>query len=97
MSERASRNRVICSDRQVPEGWVVVGLYHNGACGGSGDNALIIKRPGRREVIWRDSPMPNGYVEVRATRSEHCPGSGNNALLIEREAAGPERDRTPDS
>jgi len=87
MSERASRNRVICGNREVPEGWVVVGLYHNEACSGDGDNALIIKRPGRRELIWSSSPIPPGYTRVKATHSDHCPGDGDNALVIEREDA----------
>ncbi len=84
MSERASKNRVICRDRQVPEGWVVVGVYRNDACSGDGDNALIIKRPSRREVIWASSPIPAGYAEVKTTHSEHCPGDGDNAVVIER-------------
>jgi len=76
---------VICRDREVPDGWVVVGVYHNDACPGEGDNGLIIKRPGRREVTWRESPVPSGYATVRATRSESCPGEWDNAWLIERQ------------
>ena len=83
MSERASRNRVICAERPVPEGWVVIGVYHNEACDGGDDNALIIKRPSRREVVWSESPIPHGYRVTRKTHSDHCPGDGDNAVLIE--------------
>jgi hypothetical protein len=85
VTERASRNRVVCRDREVPEGWVVVAVYHNPACPGDGDNALAIKRPGRRELVWAESPIPEGFMAIRTTRSQHCPGDGDNALLIERD------------
>jgi hypothetical protein len=64
---------------------VVVAVYHNAACPGDGDNALVIKRPGRREVVWAESPIPDGYTVVRPARSQHCPGDGDNAIVIERD------------
>jgi hypothetical protein len=82
--ERASRNRVICRNREVPEGWVVVGVYHNPACEGDADNALIIKKPGKTEVIWVESPLPAGYERIRPTHSDHYPGDGDNAIVIRR-------------
>ena len=85
MTDRASRNRVICRDRGVPDGWVVVAVYHNSACSGEGDNALVIKRPGRRDVVWSESPIPDGYSVAKPTHSEHFPGDGENALVIESE------------
>lgn len=85
MSDRASRNRVICAQRTVPAGWVVIGEYHNPACPGDGNNALIIKQPGRREVVSKYWPIPEGYTTVRGTSSEHCAGDGENAWLIEKE------------
>lgn len=84
MSERASRNRVICSGRPVPRGWVIIGCYHNPACPGEAANAAIIKRPGRREVVCTVSPIPDGWRKLEQTRSEACPGEGNNAWVIER-------------
>lgn len=84
MSDRASRNRVICSGQPVPPGWVVIGYYHNQACPGEAANASIIKRPGRREVVCADSPIPEGWRKLRSARSEHCPGDGDNAWVIER-------------
>ena len=80
----ARRHRLICRDRAVPEGWVVVGHAHSAACPGEEDNALVVKRPGRTEVVWDGSPVPAGYTRVRRTRSEHCPGEGDNAWVIER-------------
>jgi hypothetical protein len=82
--ERASRNRVVCRARGVPAGWVVVGVYHNPACDGDGDNALIVKRPGTTEVVWLESPVPEGYDRVRPARSDHFPGDGDNAIVIRR-------------
>ena len=84
MATPARRNRLICKDRAVPEGWVVVGHSHSPACPGTGDNVWIIKRPGRREVVAASSPVPAGYSRVRPTRSQHCPGEGDNAWWIER-------------
>ena len=81
---KASRHRVICADRQVPPGGVVIELGFNQACPGEGDNSMVIKRPGRREVICEASPVPDGYERVRRTRSESCPGEGENGWLIER-------------
>jgi hypothetical protein len=92
---KASRNRVICGDRPVPNGWVVVGHYHNPACEGDGANALIVKRAGRREVVCADSPIPDGYRELSPTHSESCPGDGDNARLIERIEDGPRRRSLP--
>ena len=92
VAQPARRNRLICKDRAVPEGWVVIGQAHSPACPGAGDNAWIIKRPGRREVVAAASPVPAGYARVRPTRSAHCPGDGDNAWLIERGAdAGSDR------
>ena len=92
MSEsKASRNRVVCGDRPVPDGWVVVGHYHNPACDGDGANALIIKRAGRREVVCIDSPIPEGYRQLAPTHSDSCPGDGDNARLIERTDDGSRR------
>jgi hypothetical protein len=82
--ERASRNRVVCRSRDVPAGWVVVGVYHNPACDGEGDNALIIKKPGKTEVVWSSSPVPEGFERVRPSHSDHCPGDGDNAIVIQR-------------
>lgn len=84
MGDRASRHRVVCAGRPVPDGWVVIGQYHNPACDGDGNNALIIKRPGQREVVCAESPIPEGYVRTRQVRSESCPGDRENAWLIER-------------
>jgi hypothetical protein len=84
MGDRASRHRVICVGRPVPEGWVIIGSYHNPACDGGGDNALIIKRPGRREVVCGDSPIPEGYAKTRPARLDSCPGEHDNAWVIER-------------
>lgn len=83
-NDPARRNRLICKERQIPEGWVVVGQTHSPACPGDGDNAWVVKRPGRLEVVWERSPLPQGYTRVRRTRSEHCPGDGDNAWTIER-------------
>jgi hypothetical protein len=83
-SDPARRNRLICRDREIPPGWVLVGHAHSLACPGEGDNALVIKRPGRLELVCEGSPVPEGYVRVRRTRSEHCPGEGDNAWLIQR-------------
>jgi glutathione synthase len=91
-AQPARRNRLICKDRSVPEGWVAIGETHSPACPGAGDNAWIIKRPGRREVVAAASPVPAGYARVRPTRSAHCPGEGDNAWVIERGAgAGDDR------
>ena len=84
MSDRASRHRVICAGRRVPDGWVVIGRYANPACDGEGSNALIIKRPGRREVVCADSPVPDGYTRKRSVHLECCPGERENAWVIER-------------
>lgn len=81
------RNRLICKDRTVPDGWVVIGHAHSPACPGAAENAWIIKRPGKIEVIWESSPVPDGYSRIRRTRSEHCPGSQSNAWVIERSPA----------
>jgi hypothetical protein len=78
------RHRLICKDRAVPEGWVVIGHAHSPACPGEGENAWIVKRPGKLEVVWESSPLPDGYSRVRRTRSGHCPGEGDNAWVIER-------------
>ena len=86
MGDRASRHRVICAGRRVPDGWVIIGRYHNPACDGEGRNALIIKRPGRREVVCGDSPIPEGYVRSRSVRSEGCAGEHDNAWVIERQS-----------
>ena len=85
----ARRNRLICRERPIPAGWVVVGCAHSPACPGEGDNAWVIKRPGRRELVWEGSPVPEGYVCVRKAQSEHCPGDGDNARLIERRDPNP--------
>ncbi len=82
--DKAARNRLICAGRTVPAGWVVVGLCHSPACPGSGDNALVVKRPGRREVVGADSPVPEGWARVRPARCEGYPGAGDNGWLIER-------------
>ena len=82
MSERARRHRVICAHRDVPPGWVVIGRYHNEACEGEGENALIIKRPGRRETVCADSPVPDGWVRVREAETGECPEG--RAWVIER-------------
>lgn len=87
MSDRAARNRVVCRERGVPEGWVVVAVYHNPACGSAGDNALVVKRPGRRELVWAQSPIPGGYSATRATHSDNFPGGGENAVVIELDQA----------
>ena len=68
----------------MPDGWVVVGVYHNPACNGDDANALIIKKPGKTDVIWVESPVPAGYEVVRPTHSDHCPGDGENAIVIRR-------------
>ncbi len=75
---------MVCRDRGVPDGWVVVAVYHNPACPGDGANALVVKRPGRRDVVWSESPVPDGYSKTRSTHSEHFPGEGDNAVVIER-------------
>jgi len=82
MTERARRHRVICADREVPSGWVVIGRYHNPACDGEEANAFIIKRPGRRETICADSPIPKGWVKVREAETSGCPDG--RAWIIER-------------
>lgn len=84
VTDRASRNRVVCRDRGVPDGWVVVAVYHNPACMGEGGNALVIKRPGRRDVVWSESPIPEGFEVTKPTHSEHFPGDSDNAYVIER-------------
>jgi len=91
-SQPSRRNRLICKQRAVPEGWVVVGHAHSPACPSPGLNAWVVKRPGRREVVAAESPLPDGYRRVRPTRSTHCPGDGENAWVIERDAgAGSDR------
>ncbi len=65
---KARKNRVICRDRAIPAGWVVIGEHHSPACDGEGPNAWVIKRPGRREVVWVDSPVPEGYCRVKETK-----------------------------
>jgi len=65
---------------------VVVAIYHNPACSGEGDNALVVKRPGRREVVWSGSAIPDGYSVTKPTHSKHFPGDGENAAVIERQA-----------
>jgi hypothetical protein len=85
-SQPARRNRLICKQRAVPDGWVVVGHAHSPACPGAGLNAWVVKRPGRREVVAASSPLPDGYARVRPTRSTNCPGEGENAWVIERDA-----------
>jgi hypothetical protein len=82
------RNRLICKNHPVPEGWVVIGHTHSPACPAAGDNAWVIKLPGRLEVVWESSPVPDSFLRVRRTRSEHCPGDGDNAWVIERITAG---------
>jgi hypothetical protein len=82
MTDRARRHRVICADREVPAGWVVIGFYHNPACEGRGPNAYVIKRPGKRETVCADSPIPEGYVKVR--EAEITDDSGGAAWVIER-------------
>lgn len=78
------RNRLICKERTVPKGWVVIGHAHSPACPGEGENTWIVKRPGKLEVVWEASPVPPGYARVRRTRCESCPGDGDNAWVIER-------------
>ena len=78
---KARRNRLICRTARVPEGWVVVGRHHSGACGGEGANALVIKLPGRREVVVGDSPVPDGYRRVKRADLE---GEAEPGWLIER-------------
>jgi len=85
MSERARRHRVICADREIPPGWVVIGRYHNHACPGDGVNAMIIKRPGKRETVCADSPIPEGWIKVREAELKDCPGG--KAWVIEREGS----------
>lgn len=84
MSNRASRHRVICSGHPVPDGWVIIGRYHNPACDGESGNALIIKRPGRREIVCGESPIPEGYEKTRPARLDSCPGEHENAWVIEK-------------
>jgi hypothetical protein len=83
-SDKARRNRLICSGREVPEGWVVIGEHHSPACDGEGANALVIKRPGRREVVTADSPIPPGYRRVRET-TVSGPSGDSPGWLIERD------------
>jgi len=83
-NDPSRRNRLICKDRPVPDGWVVVGHTHSPACPGADANAWVIKRPGKVEVVWESSPVPDGYARVRRSRTDHCPGDGDNAWVIER-------------
>jgi uncharacterized protein YbdZ (MbtH family) len=94
-NRRASRNRVVCTNRSVPVGWVVVGSYHNPACPAEGANAWIVKRPGRREVVCAGTPVPEGWRAVGEAHSDSCPGSGMNALLIERQDIDAEGEDRP--
>lgn len=80
---KARKNRVICHERPVPDGWVVVGRHHSPACDGDGANAWVVKRPGRREVVVADSPIPEGYRRVKQVDLD---GEEVLGWLIERDA-----------
>jgi hypothetical protein len=75
---------VICAHREVPDGWVVIGRYHNQACDGDGANALIIKRPVKRETVCEGSPIPEGWMKVREAETGECPDG--KAWVIERQS-----------
>ena len=80
---KARKNRVVCRNAAIPEGWVVVGEHHSPACDGDGPNARVIKLPGRREVVSADSPVPDGYRKVKEV--EIAVGEGKaRGWLIER-------------
>jgi hypothetical protein len=82
---REHRNdRIVCKERGIPEGWVVVGECHSASCSGDGKNAWVIKRPGRRDLICAISPVPEGYRRLYPTYSAACPGDGDNAVVIVR-------------
>jgi len=78
---KARRNRVICREATIPDGWVAIGRHHSPACDGGGANAIVIKQPGDREVVLADSPVPPGYRRVRPAEL----ADGGDGWVIERD------------
>lgn len=91
---QTQQNKIIeiCSDSNLPGGWVIVGKTTSDACRTNADlpekdNAYLIKRPGQREVICEKTPYPGNYAVIAKARSAACPNKSdenyNNAWVIE--------------
>lgn len=77
--------QVICINRPVPPGWVVVGLRHAVNCNGLGNNAWTIQKlpsaPGSEMIICCNQDVPPGWAVVSEVHTVHC-GHGVNGLRI---------------
>ena len=91
--EPISRPRVVCSIRDIPDGYVITGYTRSRDCGqgfGLEDNAIITKRPGASEIICGNTRIPDGYVITGYTRKSNCGqtvGLQDNATIIKRPGA----------
>ena len=82
---------VICPNRPVPPGWVIVGMWHSPSCPGFGPNAYKIQKlsapVGSEMIICANQPIPPGWAIVQYEKTIHC--QDKLAIRIRKMPPGP--------